>query len=496
MGQQASVRQERSQGPDFRSVDALDVDDLEAWLECAPMATVWLCEQMGNPVTGVDLLSGWWARWLDATTIPLDASVVLAGRDQQASDLCDRCRRNRSGVITVGGKVHLNEILAFVAAALTQSESSESPIPDALYVHGRDQAQRLFAVEALTTSGRPSRHALAMTAVVPSAEFTEHLPAGSQHRMIVPVPGSTQADIVLEAVDSEVVASQLQKAGLELHASQELSGLARISLLALWRHLAVNPSLHRPAWATGAIDASLRRSLLLGGWNESRTGDCQIVEQFVDQTYEAVTEALSKLKAGDAPMVPTGDLWHGVSPADTWMLVGDQLSPGDIKAFGDMAHQILTQPNPLWGRTGEDLMRAQVEGVRAECSPQLKQGVATTLALLGTHPPVLRGDASTASGMAPGIVAQVLRSASNDATPETWAAVSEVLPLLAEAAPDTVLESLRTCLSEPHSFARAMFTDGGSDEFDSGRTRPTSGSWKRCKSWHGRRTICWVLSTY
>ncbi|MYL10627.1 MAG: hypothetical protein F4010_00410 [Cenarchaeum sp. SB0669_bin_11] len=457
---------ERSQGPGFRSVETLDVDDLEAWLECAPLTTVWLREHWGEPVTGIGLLSGWWAKWLDATTTPLNASVVLAGRDQQASALRDRCRQDRGGAITVGGKVHLNEILAFIAATLTTPENSDSRLADALYVDGLDQAQRLLAAEALTTSGRPSQHALAMTVVVPSTDFAEHLPAGSQHRMIVPVPGSSQADIVLEAVDSEVVASQLQEAGLDLHAAQRLGGLARISLLALWRHLAVDPSLHRPAWATGAIDASLRRSLLLGGWNESREGDREIVEQFVGQTYEAVTEALSKLDAGDAPMVPTGDLWHGVSPEDTWMLVGDQLSPSDIKTFGDIAHEILTEPSPLWGRTGEDLLRAQVEGVRSEYSPQLKQGVATTLALLGTHPPVLRGDASAASDMAPGIVAQVLRSASNDATPETWAAVSEVLPLLAEAAPDTVLESLRTCLSEPHSFARAMFTDGGSDEFD------------------------------
>ena len=457
--------QERSQGPGFRSVETLDVDDLEAWLECAPLTTVWLREHRGEPVTGIGLLSGWWAKWLDATTTPLDVSVVLAGRDPQASALRDRCRQNRGGVITVGGMVHLNEILAFVAAALTPSESSDSPIADALYVHGRDQAQRLLAVEALTTSGRPSQHALAMTVVVPSAEFAQHLPAGSQHRMIVPVPGSSQADIVLEAVDSEVVASKLQEAGLELHAAQELGGLARISLLALWRHLAIDPSLHRPSWVTGAIETSLRRSLLLGGWNESREGDRQIVERFVGQPYEAVTEVLSRLDAGDAPMVPTGELWHGVSPEDTWMLVRAQLSPSDITDFDKIAHEILTEPNPLWGLTGEDSMRAQVEGIRARYSHQIKRGVATTLALLGTHPPVLRGDASTASGAAQGIVWRVLRSAETDATPETWAAVSEVLRLLAEAAPDTVLEGLRTCLSAPHPFARAMFTDRGSDHF-------------------------------
>ncbi len=460
-----SFAPDRSPGPHFRSVEALDVDDLEAWLECAPMATVWLREQMGDSVTGIGLLSGWWAKWLDATKMPLDGSVVLAGRDQEASALRNRCRQNRGGVITVGGRVHLNEILAFIAAALTTSENSDSPLADALYVDGLDQAQRLLAVEALTTSGRPSQHALAMTVVVPSAEFAQHLPAGSQHRMIVPVPGSSQADIVLEAVDSEVVASKLQEACLELHTAQELGGLARISLLALWRHLAVDPSLYRPAWATGAIDAQLRRSLLLGGWNERREGDRQIVERFVGQPYEAVAETLSKLEAGDAPMVPTGELWHGVSPADTWILLGDHLSPSDITVLGDIAHEILTELDPLWGLAGEDLMRAQVDGVRAESSPHLKKGVATTLALLGTHPPVLRGDASAATGAAPGIVRQVLRSAGTDATPETWAAVSQVLPLLAEAAPDTVLEGLRTCLSEPHAFARAMFTDEDSDEF-------------------------------
>lgn len=457
--------QERSQDFDFRSVEALDVDDLEAWLECAPLTTVWLREHRGEPVTGIELLSGWWAKWLDATTTPLDASVVLAGRDAQAAVLRERCRQNRGGVITVGGMVHLNEILAFIAAALTRSEQSDSSLADALYVHGTDRAQRLLAAEALTTSGRPNRHAVAMTVVVPSAEFAKYLPAGSQHRMIVPVPGSTQTDIVLGSVDSQTVAAHLQGAGLEPHTAQELGRLARISLLGLRRRLAKQPSLHRPAWLTGAVEASLRRSLLLGGWteNESHEGDRQIVEQFVRQPYEAVTEALNSLEAGDSPMIQTGELWHGVSPEDTWMLARDQFFPDDLKAFGEFAHLILTEPDPLWGFKGEDLVSAQVGGVRAKCSPQLKQGVAITLALLGTHPPVLKGDISPTKATAQRVVWQVLRSATNDATAKTWAAVSEVLPLLAEAAPDVVLDGLRTCLSERHPFASAMFTDRNSD---------------------------------
>ena len=44
--------QERSQGPGFRSVETLDVDDLEAWLECAPMATVVVARADGKPRHG------------------------------------------------------------------------------------------------------------------------------------------------------------------------------------------------------------------------------------------------------------------------------------------------------------------------------------------------------------------------------------------------------------------------------------------------------------
>lgn len=450
---------EKGQREDFRSVNALNVDDIEAWLECAPMTTAWLREQLGDPVVGVDLLSGWWAKWLNATTIPLDAGVVLAGRDQQADKLRDHCQRHQGGVITIGGNVHCDEILAFVAAALVGSEFSGSSSPEALYVDDPAAAQRLLAVEALSKSGRPSPHAVAMTVVVPSREFAQWLPAGSQHRMIVPVPGSTQAEIVLDAVDSDVVAQRMRATGVDLRSTHGLGSLARMSLLALKRHLAVEPALHSPKWATSPVGATLRRSLLLGGWDDSRDGDKQTVERFVDQEYGAVTEALHQLDLGDAPMITTGDHWHAVAPADTWALLAHHLTGDDIEAFGEVAHAVLIEPDPTYGMTELERMQAHYEGIRTNCSSTIKRGVATTLALMGSRPPTLLGSVAPSSTAAEGIVWRILRSANEDESPRTWAAVAEVLPLLAEAAPDQVLGALRTCLSEQHEFATAMFAD-------------------------------------
>lgn len=454
--------EEKTKEGHFRFVRALNVDNLETWLECAPFTTIWLREQMGYPVTGCKPLSSWWQQWLESTKIPLDSEFVLAGRGDQADALRDRCSQQSGGFVTIGGPVHRDEILAFAAAALCAGDSAGT---NAVHVEDHDAAQRLLG--STTTPGPTILNAQqTLTVVVPSNDFAQHLPSGTSHRMIVPIPGSRQADIVLEAVDSDIVAQRLRDAGEEIHSAHHLGSVARMSLLALRRHLAVTLELFRPDWAAGPIDATLRRTLLLGGWDESRDGDEQVVAEFVGEDYESVTDALRKLDPGDAPMTATGDQWHLVAPEDTWNLLANHLTNKDIEAFTEVAHRVLTEPDPLHGLTGEELILARFNGIRARYSRSLKRGVATTLALFGSQPPVIQGTTTTSISIASDVVATVLRSANEDTTTKTWAAITAVLPLLAEAAPETVLSALRTCLSEPHAFAGSIFTDSEIDGFD------------------------------
>ena len=456
-------QEKRSLGA-FRSVRALNVNHLEDWLECAPSTTVWLSELMGKPVVGVSLLSAWWAKWLESTSPALDAGVVLAGRDDPAKTLRDRCKQPSGGVVTVGGQVHRDEILAFVAAALVGSDDpdchDQSPV-DALYMDDHDTTKRLLAAEASPPS---SPHTRALTVVVPSADFAEHLPAGSQHRMIVPIPGSSQPEVVLEAADAAVAAERLRAAGVDRDRAHDLGSLARMSLMALRRNLAVNPELHRPRWATGPVAEALRRSLLLHGWDQNRDGDREIVERFVGHPHNEVAETLDGLDSGDAPMILTGEIRHAVSPMDTWMLLDHQLAQTDIEAFAGIAHDVLTEPDPTYGMTEFERMQAHYDGMQQSNSSTIKQGIATTLAIMGSRPPTLLGSVTPASTAAEGIVWRILRSANEDESPRTWHAVARVLPLLAEADPEAVLSNLRTCLADGHAFAEAMFADGDVNE--------------------------------
>ncbi len=450
---------------DFREVRALNVDDLEAWLECAPQATVWLREQMGKPVQGVGLLSDWWHEWLDTTNPPLGADIVLAGREREAESLRDRCMQRRGGVVTVGGNLHRDELLAFIAAALSGSAGSDRALDGVLYLDDPASARQLLGAGGEAVGP-------AITAVVPSAEFVQRLPPGLRHRVVVPLPGTPPAEIVVAAVDSKRVAELFHGTGTDFDDAHRWGNLARMSLLALRRSLARQPGLQRPIWATSSIDQVVRRSLLLGGWDASRDGDREAVEKLSGCRYVAATETLSKVDACDAPMVPTGELWHVVSPADSWLLLDGQLSRDDLKDFGELACEVLTEPDPLWGITGDSRVAAQLKGVRAGYSPQLRRGIASTLALLGSRPPAVRGDASRSSDSASQIVWSVLRRAQDDPAAKTWCAVSEVLPLLAEAEPEAVVEALRACLSQPHEFACGMFADSASERFGLSASSP------------------------
>lgn len=457
---------EKLQCDDFRLVRALNVDHIEDWLECAPVSTVWLREVMGEPVAGIGLLSGWWSAWLDSTTVPLAAEIVLAGRDKATSDLRESCSQSRSGVITVGGGMHRDEILAFVAASLVEPFEDHPLRQEVLYIDDLASAQRLLSIEDPIGKGRPSVNTPGMTMVVPSDEFAQYLPPDSNHRLIVPIPGSIQADIVLDAVDASVVARHLEAAGEDIHTAHDLGAVARMSLPTLRRRLAVQPELHQPAWAAKSVDRTLRRSLLLNSWSQRSDGDADVVKRFVGSSHDDVVEVLHSLTgASEPPMLLTDERWHVVAPADAWGLISGQITQEELKLLADIAEELLAEPDPLYGMSDIERAQAQFEGTTASYSSHIKQGVATTLALLGSFPPLLRGDAAPAASAADGIVARILRRANDDADPTRWASVAEVLPLLVEAAPDAVLAGLRSCLSGSHPFVLGMFADSQANEF-------------------------------
>jgi hypothetical protein len=436
----------------WNEVRAYNVETLETWLEHAPSTTIWLAEQLGRPVAGVRTAEQWWSGWLQSTRIPLRASVVLAGRESASESL--RQRVGSPGTTTVGGDLRLEEMQAFVAATFAPGGEIDRPV---LFLSDSEEARKLLA--------RPGE----LVVVAPHAAFAREVSA-SGHHVIIPTPGSDRADISIPPVSSRLAAEALEAEGVGHRESREYGTLARRSLLALRRRAALNPSLHEPSWSAPGADIVRRRVLLANTWNQTWPGDREALEELMGQPYATIEDALRTLAAGpDDPMVAVVDeRWHVVSPMDAWLLLGAQISTSDLEALRRHALEVLLERDPLAGLSEDDRFRASLEGTRRRFSGELVRGAANALALLGTVDSVVRiTGGQTGSGVASSVVWELLDTANNDATADTWITLAPHLPLLAEAAPSVFLDELRKAIEPGSPFAERVFADKERGKFGS-----------------------------
>ena len=440
----------RTASGDFGETRALNVDHLEGWLAHAPQTTAWLREMMDKPVEGIEPLAGWWRRWSDSTRGRVDAGVVLAGREEAVAELRRLCRGG--GTVTVVSEAAHEAIVAFVAAALVDAFDG----PEPLYVESLDVARRLLA-----PAGRRTATATSIL-VVASVDIADRLAPVPPQCVVVPVPGSQKADVVVGPVDAREVSERLRAHGIDYEKSWDLGYLGRRSLLALRRDLAVKRELHLPSWVAD-IDGILRRCLLLNRWDGRTPGDVEIVERYVSRPYSDVSERLEALGRDDPPMLPFEAVWHAVSSPEAWLIAGRSLKDEELEQLAEVAVEVLAEPDPLFGLDMMTHRQAAREGVGPRYSERLKQGLATSLAVLATAedqvPARVRFVVEDA-------VRRLLELANNDASLQRWATVAPWLPLLAEAAPRLVLAAIRVSLTDGAPLASAMVSRQHKDSFE------------------------------
>jgi hypothetical protein len=448
---------------EFSDVRSYNVDDLETWLEQAPATTLWLREVIGHPIDGIRTISDIWQNWLQSTEPSLDTPVVLAGRGSVIDELQVRAK-SAPGITTVGGDARLDEILAFLGGVWHSPQRvNDLSLRELVVASNGDSASRLVR----TQNG--------MVILLTRPEFATDIPPASKHHVFVAVPGGERADIILPPIDQATVSQYFRESGTEFHAAAELGALARRSLAALRRYLAMEPELYRPEWAREAAPLLLRRALLLGAWNRSRAADRGAVERLLGETYAVAEERLRRYaRSADDPFVGLVDeRWHVISSTDSWLLLGSQITSSDLQAFRELVRDVLTDVDPVLAMPEEERWRASMDGVTPSFSTQLRHGLARTLALLATiGTPNELGDGRSGTSVAREIVWNTLQVARENSTVETWVAVAPELSLLAEAAPSEVIRAVRDTIDSAPWLMAQIFTDQETTPFGSLRSSP------------------------
>lgn len=443
----AEWAQENLKDKRWGAVRAYGVDDVETWLENAPVTHSWLAEQLGLEPYGLRAAEAWWQTWSNSTSPAIAPDLVLAGRDSLDKSLREQLAG--SAAITTVKASSLEEVLAFVAALAVSLENED----------GGQLLARLAFVDSVATWRALQGLKQPLILVPTNDEVRKEVGGDSPHHTLVPLTSGSGADYELPPIDPDAARKALEANGIEEEQElNNLSHLARRSLLALRRSLAVKPELHSPKWAALPGTRTIRAVLLAGRWNGALDGDQAAIEELAGQKGDDLREALDALEAEEDPLVGRLEQsWALTSPYDAWLQLRSQVQDADLKRLEKAVRTVLLERDPALSFPPEERWRASFEEKTSSYSGSLKRGLAESILLLAINGDHIAG--GRGEGFAAYLVRMLLEEANKDSTGMLWSSLAPQLPLLAEAAPDSFLEAVRDGLSGDSPVLGKLFTD-------------------------------------
>ncbi|HMV47315.1 MAG TPA: hypothetical protein PLD20_17455 [Blastocatellia bacterium] len=430
----ATARQAESIWKDVRAYDA---DDLEGWLEIAPSIHIWLSILLGkHPETAVDLLH-FHESWTQVTNPPIQPNLLISGRNASVENLSHWLRATPT-VLSLQGASR-EEAIAFFASAVALLPADERE-----HVYARSVVvENLVAWRRLVTAETP-------LILIPTFDEREVIAAATnqKHHVLIPLgkdEPASQLSIVLPRPHRESAKQALLEMGIAENKAEDLATLARQSLLALRRKLAVRPEALCPHWAKPDEARSLLPALLASKWVDSNASDQAIISALSRSPYAEVNAHLSRLaNAADPPVRRTGETWLLISRAEAWSLLARFLTREDLGTFERVAIECLSQSDPYFGLSGVERMVAEFKTDSRPCSNLLREGLLETVVLMAANSDSNNWlDSTAGQTRADCIVWRLLHAASW----QSWASLSHQLPLLAEASPTVFLEAVENGLS-------------------------------------------------
>jgi hypothetical protein len=441
--------QEKNADGQWAQVKGLNAGDLETWLELCPAVHRWFARLIGKRSDGAWDIEQAWGDWSCATKPECNADLVLAGRENQARTLADKLKAEPS-VIRVSGESE-EEAYAFALAVVNQYSEFSARL---LVVKGSDNWDFLL----------DSQYPLIL---IPKFDILPSfgLATNRGHWVILPCskqPGIRQADIILNKADRNQQISALIAMGLEEKTSKDIVLSSRGYLGPIRRHPKLaSADYQQPSWAIFENAEPMIAALLVGEWNVSNKDDCDKVAKLAGIPYNELNMQLDRWsKSSDSPIRLIDNIWQIVSRQDAWSLLSPFINSSGLERFGQAAIEVLQELDPGFELPPKDRWAANLYGKEVKHSAYLRLGLAEMLAMLAAY-----GDKDCQNTESISIqdrvswwVRQLLIE---DMSEQRWYSLKNVLPLLAEAAPDVFLEAVDKGLQGENPIITGLFIDEG-----------------------------------
>ncbi|MFN8670256.1 MAG: hypothetical protein U0164_23960 [Gemmatimonadaceae bacterium] len=199
-----------------------------------------------------------------------------------------------------------------------------------------------------------------------------------------------------------------------------------------------------PEWSQGTPASELVIAQLLGEWDEQSEGDRAAAESLAGNAYgEWIGDIRALAAQPGTPLAHRETTWRALLRYEAWYALGPRVFDDHLERLRSTAVEVLGERHPKLTLPSSERFAAAIHGRTRKFSPHLRQGIATTIALLGSHARALK---SCTSGRPESTALLIVRDLLRDADWERWASLNDVLPLLAEASPSAFLDAVEMAL--------------------------------------------------
>jgi hypothetical protein len=441
----------------WKDVRVLDSDDLEHWIEIAPVVDIWLAQIIGKRPVGVRDLSSHWEAIAALTEPPMPPDAFLAGRERTRNDL-SKALSGIPGEILVSASSE-QELVDFVAAAFGSLEDNDSLPARCVIVEAKG------AWESLTKCSEPLVLIAAPGLAVAKISVASAVKAG--HHVITRRPYSSlpQTGVIkLSRAWRFEIGTALTKAGFSEERAQRLSRECGGYLTALQRLAVPGSGSEEPEWARDGEGALLLPFILIGAWDDAQVADRDIVAKLAGNEYDRAVEfAAGCLTKPESPFRRSGREWHLASREDAWIHLAPRLTRDQLERFTTLAISVLSEDDPRFEMKPDERVFASIHDKMPRHSSALREGLAETLALLGAGLiPLPALPASDGASYAVKAVRELLSQAN---TTHRWFTLSPILTLLAEAAPDEFMDAVERDLASAQPALAGLLAEDDSGIF-------------------------------
>ncbi|MGO9566911.1 MAG: hypothetical protein ACLP5H_05165 [Desulfomonilaceae bacterium] len=199
-------------------------------------------------------------------------------------------------------------------------------------------------------------------------------------------------------------------------------------------------------WNQHELASDLVIANLIGAWNEKSEADLKIIRQLINEEYTTwILKIREILQLPDSPVAMKNGRWRVTERKELWEALGARLFDDNLDSFKQCVVGVLTERDPQFDLPVDERYAASIHRKVLKHSPDLRKGMAESLALLGNQPDVLT---NCSQNMPETIAVLAVREIFETADWVLWGSLNNLVPVIGEAAPEEFLSAVENALQK------------------------------------------------